>query len=116
MMSNTPLLRMHMPTTTIKNTTWAGVSVPGRQTPLRDRSYCVARPQRAFLAAELTLLAGVLLQSIVGHGTLEAPILLVACGFFFHVETLDQSIVTSTLLNFWSDVLKAASFGTLASV
>jgi sugar transferase (PEP-CTERM system associated) len=76
----------------------------------------VARPQRAFLAAELTLLAAVLLQSVVGHGTLEAPILLVSCGFFFHVETLDQSIVTSTLLNFWSDVLKAASFGTLASV
>ena len=105
-----------MPTTTIKNTTWAGVSIPGRNTPLRVRSYCVARPQPAFLAAELILLAAVLLQSVVGHRTLEAPVLLVACGFFFHVETLDQSIVTSTLLQFWSDIVKAASFGILASV
>jgi sugar transferase (PEP-CTERM system associated) len=105
-----------MHTSTINNATWGGVGAPGYRTRLKVRSYCVARPREAFLAAELTLLAAALLQSLWGRGTLEAPILIVACGFFFHAKMLDRSIITSTLRHFWIDVLEAVSFGTLASV
>jgi sugar transferase (PEP-CTERM system associated) len=105
-----------MHTSTINSATWVGVSAPGYRTRLKVRSYCVARPQEAFLAAELTLLAIAVFLSVWGRETLEAPILIVACGFFFHAKMLDRSIITSTLRHFWIDVLEAVSFGTLASV
>jgi hypothetical protein len=107
---------MHMPISIINNTTWAGADAPGLETPLRVRSYCMARPRKAFLIAELAFLALASLLSVWGRGTLEAPILIIACGFFFHVKMLDRSIITSTLPQFWIDVLEAVSFGIFAFV
>jgi sugar transferase (PEP-CTERM system associated) len=105
-----------MLTGTISDTIWAEASAQWRKTPLRIRSYCLAQPSGLFLAAELTLLAAALAQAAWVHGTLQAPIVIGACGVFFHLNSLDQSIVSARWTRFWRDVAEALFLGTLASV
>jgi sugar transferase (PEP-CTERM system associated) len=105
-----------MPIGTISDTTWAGASAQARKAPLRVRSYYLARPGGLFFAAELTLLAGALAQAAWARGTVETPILIAACGIFFHLKGLDQSIVSAGLSRFWLDVLESVLFGISASM
>src|SRR5713101_2006662 len=114
-MLNTPILPTLMPISIISNTTWAAVSGSQRKTPLRVQPYWLARPRGVFLAAELALLAAALLEAWSGMSP-QVPVLIGACGVFFHVKTLDRSIVGSSLARFWSDVLAAVAFGLAASV
>jgi len=104
-----------MPTATISNTTWAEVNAPPRESRLKARPYCLPRPAGAFLAAELTLLAAVLLLAARGGNTLGAAVLLAFCGVFFHLNNLDKSIASSKFLAFSIDVLESIALGFLAA-
>ena len=104
-----------MPIGTINDTTWAAVNAPPREGRLKARPYCLPRPAGAFLAAELTLLAVVLLQAARGGNTLGAAVLLASCGIFFHLNNLDKSIVSSKFLAFSIDVLESIALGFLAA-
>ena len=103
-----------MPIGTISGTTWAGVNPPPGSR-LKARPYCLPRPRGAFLAAELTLLAVVLLQAARGGNTLGAAVLLASCGISFHLNNLDKSIVSSKVLAFSIDVLGSIALGFLAA-
>ncbi len=104
-----------MPTATINNTTWAEVSAPPRESRLKARPYCLPRPAGAFLAAELTLLAVVLLLAARGGNTLGVAVLLAACGVFFHLNNLDKFIVSSKFVAFSIDVLESVALGFMAA-
>jgi len=104
-----------MPTATISNTTWAEVNAQPREGRLKARPYCLPRPAGAFLAAELTLLAVVLLPAAHGGNTLGAAVLLAFCGIFFHLNNLDKSIASSKFLAFSIDVLESIALGFLAA-
>lgn len=101
--------------TTINDTMWAGVSAQPQSRRLRARRCCLPRTRGAFLAAELTVLAVTLLYAALGGTALGAPILIASCGFLFHVNNLDRSIVSANLLHFSIDVLKSVSLGCTAS-
>src|SRR5260370_17885426 len=105
-----------MHTVTTKNTTWAAVSPPPRKTTLRVRPYSVARPRRVFLAAEVALLAVVLVQTTWVHGSFEAAIVVGLCGVFFHLKLLDRSIVASDFLRFSRDLSQALAFALASAV
>lgn len=107
---------MPTPIATINDTTWDEGGAGAAAVPLRVRCYYQARPRGAFLAAEIALFAAVLTQVVMRHGTWDALILLASCGFFFHVKTLDRSIISSEPRSFWTDVLMAISFGTFAAI
>src|SRR5258706_8924828 len=96
-----------MPIGTISDTTWAGVNAPLRESRLKARPYCLPRPAGAFLAAELALLAAVLLQAARGGNTLGVAVLLASCGIFFHLNQLDKSLVNSKYLVFSIDLLES---------
>jgi sugar transferase (PEP-CTERM system associated) len=104
-----------MPTVITNNTTWAAVSTPQRKTPLRARPYWLPRPRGAFIASEGALLAAALFEARDG-GSLQASVVIAACAVFFHMRSLDRSIVGSNVLRFWSDVLGGVAFGLAASV
>src|ERR1700689_5074828 len=114
-MLNTRIRRTLMPTVITNNTTWAAVSGSQGKRLLSVRPYWLPRPRGAFLAAELVLLAAALLGARTGM-SLQVPVLILACGVFFHIRSLDQSIVGSNLARFWSDVLAGVAFGLAASV
>jgi hypothetical protein len=63
----------------------------------------------------LTVLAAALLYAAHGGNTLGVPILIASCAFFFHVNSLDRSIVSAKLLHFSIDVLESVSLGCLTS-
>src|SRR5258706_10187407 len=116
MLSWRPRLTL-MLTGTTKTTTWAAasapvpaVSAPSRKTTLRVRPYSVARPRGVFLAAELALLTVVLLATTWVRGTLEAALLITLCGLFFHVKTLDRSIVGSEVPLFFQHLFEALAW------
>lgn len=62
------------------------------------------------------MLAVALLYAAHGGNTLGVPILIASCEFLFHVNSLDRSIVSTTLLHFSIDVLESVALGCLASV
>jgi len=100
---------------TISDTVWAGVSAPPQSRRLRARKCCRPRTRGAFLAAELAVLAAVLLYAASGATTLGAPIIVVSCELLFHVNNLDRSIVSATLLHFSIDLLESISLGFIGS-
>jgi sugar transferase (PEP-CTERM system associated) len=79
------------------------------------RPYWLPRTRGAFLAAELALLAAAVFEARAGVSA-QVPVLIVACGVFFHARGLDRSIVNSNLARFWSDVLLGVAFGLAAAV
>jgi len=104
-----------MPTTTIKDNTWAGVSSPSKEKRLKARSYCVPCPRGAFLAGELMLLTGALLASLLSTQTPGAAIIIAACGIFFHIKNVDKSIVSFKYSHFLVDVSVSVVLGICAS-
>ena len=64
---------MLMPSDTINDTTWAGVSAPPRKISLRVGPYSVARPRVIFLAAELATISAALLEAMWRGKTFEVP-------------------------------------------
>lgn len=104
-----------MPIATTNDTTWDEAEAREGALPLRVRCYSAARPGGVFVVAEAMLLAIALSVSIAGHSSWEAPILIASCGLFFHLKTLDRTIVSSELARFWTDVLVALSAGALAA-
>lgn len=96
-----------MSTATIRHTTWAGVSAPQRQFRLKAQSYWRPCPEKPFLAAELALLAPPLLDALRGEGSWAWVVVIAACIFSFHVNGLNQSIVSSSLRSFLFDIGKS---------
>jgi len=56
-----------------------------------------------------------LLQSAWGRYGLGTPMMVASCALFFHVNSLDKSIVSSKASQFWIDLIEALSLGVLAS-
>jgi len=104
-----------MPMSTISDTMWAGVRAQPQSHRLKARRCCLPRTRGAFLAVELMVLAAALLYASCGGNTPGVPILIAACAFFFHVNSLDRSIVSAKPLHFSIDVLESVSLGCLAS-
>jgi len=103
-----------MATATIDNAAWAGA----KATPckaLKVRPYTLARPGRAFLVPEIALLGLGALQAAMGRHTLGTLVLMLCCTLFFHVHSLDRSLVGSKSSRFWADFLESVSLGLLAA-
>jgi len=103
---------MHMPTVTIKDTTWAEAKAPSRKTSLRVRPCSVARPRGVFFAAELALLGAAVVGAMWTGGTFELPILIGCCVAALYLKALDSSIVHSSTAQFASDLAEALCWGT----
>ena len=104
-----------MATATIDNTRWAGASASPSNAQLKVRPYRLARPHGPFLAAELTLLAWTLLETVRGGHGPGILILIASCAAGFHINNLDRCIVSSRSSEFWADLLEAESLGLLVS-
>lgn len=119
-MLNTPILPMLMPNVVTSDaigagdSTWDAVGSSHKES-LSVRVHWLPRPRWAFLSAELGLLMAALLEARAGMSP-QVPVLIVACCAFFHIESLDRSIVCSGSARFWSGVLKSVAFGLAASV
>ena len=105
-----------MPIATINDTTWAAASAPPRKLSVRVRRYSVARSRGVFLAAELALVATVVLAAAWMGSTFETPILIGFCAVSFYCKALDRSIVHSNTAQFWSDLSEALCWGTAAGM
>jgi sugar transferase (PEP-CTERM system associated) len=104
-----------MSTAAIENALW-GVSAPTpAKAQLRVRAHTLARPAGAFLAAELTLLAVTLAQTAWGRHGFGTPTMVASCALFFHVNSLDKSIVSSKTSQFWIDLAESLFLGVVAS-
>jgi len=104
-----------MATATFDNTAWAGASASPGRAQVEVRAHRLARPRGAFVAAELTLLSVAALQFVWGGHNPGALILIASCLFFFHVNHLDRSIVTSRPFQFGIDLTASMGMGFLAS-
>jgi sugar transferase (PEP-CTERM system associated) len=104
-----------MSTATIRHTTWAGASAPQRQFRLRARPYWRPRPEKPFLAAELALLAAPLLYALRGEGSWGWAVVIASCIFSFHVNGLNQSIVSSSRRTFVFDLGKSVLLAMLVA-
>jgi sugar transferase (PEP-CTERM system associated) len=104
-----------MATATFDNTAWTGASASPGRAQLEVRAHRLARPRGAFLAAELTVLSLASLQFAWGGHNPGALILIASCLFFFHVNHIDRSIVTSKSLQLCIDVAASLGMGFLAS-
>jgi len=105
-----------MATATIDNTAWVGLAASPSKAQLKVRAHSLVRSRGAFLAAELTLLAIALLQTAWGGHSLGTPVLMASCALLFHFNNLDRSIVSSTLSQFWIDLIESVFLGFVASV
>ena len=79
------------------------------------RPYSLARPRGAFLAAELSLLAVALLQRGWSGHSFGALVLIASCTLFFHINSLDRSLVSSESSQFSIDLLESLTLGFLLS-
>ena len=104
-----------MSTAAIETTLWGGLSAEPAEAQLRVRAHRLARPRNAFLAAELTLLAIALMQTVWNRHGLGTPTMIASCALFFHINNLDKSIVTSKASQFWVDLAESVVLGVLAS-
>jgi len=104
-----------MPTITINDNTWTGVSSPSREKRFKARAYRLPCPRGAFLTVELTLLVGALLQSLWIGGTAGTAIIIATCGIFFHLKAVDKSIVSFKNRYFLTDILVSTALGVSAS-
>src|ERR1700691_1403651 len=100
-----------MPTITIRDNTWTGVSSPAGEKRLKARAYSVPCPRGAFLTAELVLLAAALLSSLLARQVPGTAIMLAACGIFFHITTVDKSIISFRYSHFLRDVAVSVVLG-----
>ena len=107
---------MHMPTVTIKDTTWAEAKASSRKTSLRVRPCSVARPRGVFFAAELVLLGAAVFGAMWTGGTFELPILIGCCAAALYLKALDSSIVHSSTAQFASDLAEGLCWGTAAGM
>ena len=106
---------MIMATATFDNTAWAGAPASPCIAQLEVRAHRLARPRGAFLAAELTMLSVASLEFAWGGHNPGGLILVASCLFFFHVNHLDRSIVTSRSFQFYIDLIASIGLGFLAS-
>jgi sugar transferase (PEP-CTERM system associated) len=104
-----------MATATIGNTAWAGGTASPSKAYLKVRPYSLARPRGAFLAAELSLLAVALLQRGWSGHSFGALVLIASCTLFFHINSLDRSLVSSESSQFSIDLLESLTLGFLLS-
>ena len=104
-----------MSTATIRHTTWAGASTPQRQLRLKARSYWRPCPEKPFLAAELALLTPPLLDALRGEGGWGWMVVIAACILSFHVNGLNQSIVSSSRRTFLFDISKSVLLAMLVA-
>lgn len=104
-----------MSTAAIENALWRSPAAAPAGAQLRVRAHTLARPRGAFLAAELTLLAVAVLQTAWGRHGLETPTMFACCAVFFHINSLDKSIVSSKASQFWIDLVESLLLGVLAS-
>ena len=100
-----------MPTITIRDNTWTGVSSPSGEKRLKARAYCVPCPRGAFLTAELMLLAGALLSSLLARQIPATAIVIAACGIFFHIQAVDKSVISFRYSHFLRDVAVSVVLG-----
>ena len=96
-----------MSTAAIENALWRSPAAAPAGAQLRVRAHTLARPRGAFLAAELTLLAVAVLQTAWGRHGLETPTMFACCAVFFHINSLDKSIVSSKASQFWIDLVES---------
>ncbi len=68
-----------MPTATINNTTWTETNGPSQNGSFTIRQCWLARPVTAFVPVELTLIAAALVETVWGHRSVWA-FLVIACG------------------------------------
>jgi len=78
-------------------------------------THSLARPRGAFVAAELTLLAVLLLATAWGGRSYGTLVPIAFCTLFFHINNLDKSIVRSKPPQFWMDLMESVVLGFLAS-
>jgi sugar transferase (PEP-CTERM system associated) len=104
-----------MSTAAIDNALWGAPAPTPAEAQLRVRAHTLARPAGAFLAAELMLLAVALLQTAWGRHGLGTPTMIASCALFFHVNSLDKSIVSSKASQFWIDLVESLFLGVVAS-
>jgi exopolysaccharide biosynthesis polyprenyl glycosylphosphotransferase len=115
-----PLLTKGTPSLIMLNATYeyspraAPVPLPWKG-QLKVRARTLARPRRAFLAAELILLSAVLVQTAWAGYSLGGPVLVAMCALLFHVHDLDRSVVTSEARRFWRHLCESAFLGVLVS-
>src|SRR5579863_598461 len=102
------------PSVTTENT-WDAVSAAQPSASVSVRVHSLPRPGRALLIAELALLAAALIETRFGMSP-QVPALIIACCIFFHLQSLDQSIVGANLTDFLSVVLRGVAFGFAVSV
>lgn len=113
--SNAEIRITIMATATVDNTAWAGISSVPCRALLQVRAHSLARPRGAFFAAELAVLAIASFQSARSGSNLGALILIASCEFFFHINHLDRSIVSSRSLRFCIDLIASIGMGFLAA-
>lgn len=100
--------------TAVDNSAWVGASASSDKPRLKVWPYSLARPQGAFLAAELILLSFALLQTAWEARCLGSLILIACCALFFHINSLDKSVVNSRASQFWIDLLESVALGVLS--
>ena len=100
----------------IDDVLWRGRDPAPAESRLKIRTHRRARPRGAFLAAELTLLTLALVQTVWGRHGLGTPTMIASCALFFHINSLDRSIVSAKASQFWIDLIESVVLGVLASV
>jgi sugar transferase (PEP-CTERM system associated) len=103
-----------MSTSTIRHTTWVEDS-PRPRLELKVRPYWRTRLHGPFLAAELIVFGAVLLGTAGHSGAVGTMVVLLACGTLFHMNGLDESILSSKLRDLLIGILKCVAFGFLLS-
>ena len=104
-----------MPTATISDTTWAGVSPAAGAARLSVRTLRLPRIRGAFLTVEVVTLAAALFYSLYTGAGAGAFVLLACCAFFFHVNGLDRTIASSETEEWAVDVAVSLALGSLVA-
>src|SRR5579863_9128901 len=104
-----------MATATIDSSAWTGLAASPCEAELRVRPYRLVRPRGAFLAAEMMLLAVAVMQGAWSGHVLGTLVLCAVCALFFHIKSLDRSIVSSKSSQFCIDLLDCVALGFLTS-
>jgi sugar transferase (PEP-CTERM system associated) len=102
-----------MSSAAIGSVLWGAAAAAPEQ--LKVRTHRVARSRGAFVAAEMTLLAAAVMQAVWARHGLGAPTMIASCALFFHINSLDRSVVSSKAAQFWTDLIESVLLGVLAS-
>src|SRR5450759_1885976 len=101
-----------MAAATINTAAWGNIATSPQR---KVRTHSLARPRGPFFAAELTLLTVAVLQTAWGGCSPGMLIGITSCALFYHINSLDRSIVSSTSSQFWIALLESVFWGVLAS-